>query len=642
MKKYLALLCLIPLIFIVRANAFVFCEEATTTTCTACPDVSEIIYEIYNSRQYPFYFVSLVADKNSDANERVNEYNVYGYPTLFFDGGYEVIFGKKSKSDYINAIEKSIERKRANIKISMRVIWRDSRLNISLEIENGEDRIYEGYLKVYVVEPLSRWKDAKGNPFHFALLGYAFKDRISIEKNGRMKINANWNEPTSKENVMAIAVVFSNQSETRYSYPPTNTHPFSAHFVDACVASPPAEDAPPALYFLKKPEEVWGYRNVSFEWSGEDEGEILYSYKLNDGDWSEWSYVKRVEYNLSDGEYEFFLRGKDNIGQISEISYRFSVDTSPPKVVYHYPENKSENIPVHASITIKFSHEMNKSVEIEIFPNAPYSIEWKNEKELILKPYLEHETTYTIKIKNASRTSGQKMAEFYFSFKTSPADIISPEIVYVEPFDSELYEFIKIKFSKQMNTILHNAIRIEPFIPFTYEWKENDSLLLIYLKYYVPGKYNVKITKYMEDKNGNTLDSEYSFSFSITNPSILSTNIINGEENVSIHEIVEIKFSNKMNESSVEKNLFVYPPSKTFYEWNGNRLILKIEFEKGKKYFINISKNAEDARGLNLIEDFSLSFTTEKEIERKNEAPSFSFTLILISFLIFYLVRKRK
>ncbi|MEM2583782.1 MAG: Ig-like domain-containing protein [Candidatus Thermoplasmatota archaeon] len=641
MKKYIALIPFILLFFFLKANANVFCEEATTTTCTVCPDVSDIIYEIYNSHQYPFYFVSLVADKSSDANERVNEYNVYGYPTAFFDGGYEVIFGKKSKADYINAIEKSLLRSRANINLSIKVIWRNERLDISVEIENRESKNYSGFLKVYVVEPVSRWKDARGNPFHFALLGYAIKKEINIEKNDKIRINATWGEQTNRENIMAIAVIFRNQSEIRYSDPPSNTHAFSANFVDACVASSPTEDMPPYIYFTKKPMET-GYRNITFEWDGEDESEILYSYRLSNEEWSGWSKNRKAEYNLSDGEYEFFLRAKDSIGQISEISYKFLIDTSSPRVVYHYPENKSENIPTHASIIIKFSHEMNKSIEIEISPQASFFLEWKNEKELIVNPILEYNTLYTVKIKNANRISGQKMDEFYFSFFTSLPDNIPPEVIYAEPLNSELYEFIKIKFSEPMNSLLHNAIKIEPFIPFNYEWKENDSLLLIYPKYYIPGEYNVTITEYIEDKNGNPLSKNFSFSFSIKNPLILSTNIPDGEENVSIHETIEIKFSHKMNKSSVEENLFIYPSSKAVFEWNENNLIIKIDFERGKNYFVNISKNAKDERGLNLKEDFSLSFSTEKEIERVNETPSFSFTLLLLSFLIFYILRKRK
>ncbi|MEM2935518.1 MAG: Ig-like domain-containing protein, partial [Candidatus Thermoplasmatota archaeon] len=234
------------------------------------------------------------------------------------------------------------------------------------------------------------------------------------------------------------------------------------------------------------------------------------------------------------------------------------------------------------------------------------------------------------------------MDEFYFSFFTSLPDNIPPEVIYAEPLNSELYEFIKIKFSEPMNSLLHNAIKIEPFIPFNYEWKENDSLLLIYPKYYIPGEYNVTITEYIEDKNGNPLSKNFSFSFSIKNPLILSTNIPDGEENVSIHETIEIKFSHKMNKSSVEENLFIYPPTEVIFEWNENNLIIKIDFERGKNYFVNISKNAKDERGLNLKEDFSLSFSTEKEIEREKEAPSFSFILLLLSFLIFYILRKRK
>lgn len=84
MKKYILIVALFLAIFAIKAKANIFCEEMTATTCKACPDVAEILHEIYASNQYPFYYVAMVVDKNEIANERAKEYNVYGYPTCFF------------------------------------------------------------------------------------------------------------------------------------------------------------------------------------------------------------------------------------------------------------------------------------------------------------------------------------------------------------------------------------------------------------------------------------------------------------------------------------------------------------------------------------------------------------------------------
>jgi len=59
MKKYLLLvISFIAFLAIAEVKANIFCEEATTTTCKACPAVSEIIYEIYKRVSILFCFLS--------------------------------------------------------------------------------------------------------------------------------------------------------------------------------------------------------------------------------------------------------------------------------------------------------------------------------------------------------------------------------------------------------------------------------------------------------------------------------------------------------------------------------------------------------------------------------------------------------
>ncbi len=659
MKKYILLAIIFIAIFAVsKSKAVVFCEEATATTCVACPDVSQIIYEIYKSHEYPFYFISLVADKNDEAYDRVNEYNIYGYPTAFFDGGYEVVFGKQDKQDYINAIEQCLQRERANIEATLNVRWNGNGINVDLLLKNKENEGYEGYLKVYVVEPTSRWKDYDGNPYHFGFLGYAINKEIYIEAGGELKEQSIWNASNegyevSKDNIMAIAVVFNKASSTGYSDPPYNRRQFSAHYVDVCVASSPPADEPPLLQFIKKPSAVEGYRNVSFKWSGEDDfGDVLFSYMLKgyEEEWHDWSEETNISYyNLPDGDYEFLLRGKDNVGQISQIEWAFTIDTSPPKVIDTYPKADARNIPVYVSIKIKFSHEMNKSsVEngISISPTIDYTIQWKDGNEVIIKPSsLQYETMYTISIKNALRISGQKMNDYSFSFETSSADTEAPKILYTEPFAEELYGDIKIKFSEPMDNVLHNAIIINPWVPYIYRWEDNDTLLLIKLKEYLPGNYTVEITKFMEDKAGNPIEKNYTFYFFITLPHVVYTNINNGDKNVPVHTKVKIKFSHEMNKSSVENGISIHPECKYYVSWDGNILVITPELKKGTKYFVNISKDAKDIRNISLSKEFSLSFTTEKEMERDeeetNQTPSFTLPLLIVSMLILLLRRKR-
>ncbi len=41
----------------------VFIEEGTATWCPNCPNAAEALFSMYNSSDYPFYYVALVWDR---------------------------------------------------------------------------------------------------------------------------------------------------------------------------------------------------------------------------------------------------------------------------------------------------------------------------------------------------------------------------------------------------------------------------------------------------------------------------------------------------------------------------------------------------------------------------------------------------
>ena len=72
----------------------VLVEKATSTTCPYCPAMANALYSIYNSDDYPFYYVSLVTNKNQNARTYLKQtYNYKYVPTAYFDGGYSVLVG---------------------------------------------------------------------------------------------------------------------------------------------------------------------------------------------------------------------------------------------------------------------------------------------------------------------------------------------------------------------------------------------------------------------------------------------------------------------------------------------------------------------------------------------------------------------
>lgn len=118
----------------------VFVEEATATWCPYCPAMATALYNIYNSGDYPWYFTALVSDMNSQAAQRLGEYNVYGYPTAFFDGGYQVyVGGSSSESVYRSRIQNSGHRVVPDLNLSVSVSYIGSGdLQIDVDITNNE------------------------------------------------------------------------------------------------------------------------------------------------------------------------------------------------------------------------------------------------------------------------------------------------------------------------------------------------------------------------------------------------------------------------------------------------------------------------------------------------------------------------
>jgi thiol-disulfide isomerase/thioredoxin len=119
----------------------VFCEEATATWCPYCPAAAEGIYSVYQSGDYPFYFVALIADKVETAYDYlVDDYNLAGYPTAFFDGGYKVIVGASSENTYKKRVETSAKRDVHEMNLSISVVWKGNGvIDIAVIIKNNEE-----------------------------------------------------------------------------------------------------------------------------------------------------------------------------------------------------------------------------------------------------------------------------------------------------------------------------------------------------------------------------------------------------------------------------------------------------------------------------------------------------------------------
>jgi len=214
----------------------VFVEEGSFTNCQYCPIVAKMLYELYSSGNYKFYYVTLIKANEKAANRLDNEYNLSGLPTVFIDGGYKVIMGGlHEKSEYAQVIRDAELRSVPKIQIDI-VAEYDNNTNELLSevlIKNIDNEPYNGRLRVYLTEKISRWSGPGGDPYHFGFLDYLINEEISVDtdKNVSYSVTEDISD-LDPENLMVIAVIFNSEKKQGYSDPPKNKKPFDAYYAD--------------------------------------------------------------------------------------------------------------------------------------------------------------------------------------------------------------------------------------------------------------------------------------------------------------------------------------------------------------------------------------------------------------------------
>jgi hypothetical protein len=269
----------------------VFAEYGTQTTCGYCKYAHGALKLIYSNGWYPFYYVSLITNKNTHAMSRIIGYNLYGYPTVYFDGGYEVDVGAGSipgaMAEYNSSIITCGSRTVPDIFTTLNVDWLgDAQMDIQVSVHNNGSAPYAGHIRVYVTEfgsTISGWVDTAGNPYTFAFLDYAFDTPISISGGGTWSNSKSWDGHDYNDgyghsfgdiqygNIVVLAAVFNATVHQGYSYPPSS-YPFDAYYVDDATGVRVGSNTPPKTPSSPNPSN--GSTDVSLtkqlSWTGGD------------------------------------------------------------------------------------------------------------------------------------------------------------------------------------------------------------------------------------------------------------------------------------------------------------------------------------------------------------------------------------
>jgi len=144
------------------------------------------------------------------------------------------------------------DRIRISVITGIAIVLLLSSISVGMEertsIQTNSTIPYEGIVRIYIVEPISRWNNYNGEPYHFGFLDFAYNDALSLEFEETYIDSITWDsynagyDTIQEDNILVIATVFNPKIHKGFSNPPMK-YPFEAHFVDACAAATPGNTA---------------------------------------------------------------------------------------------------------------------------------------------------------------------------------------------------------------------------------------------------------------------------------------------------------------------------------------------------------------------------------------------------------------
>jgi len=261
---------------------------------------------------------------------------------------------------------------------------------------------FNGRLRAYIVEKTSRWQTSSGADYHFGLLDYAYNSELSLDPGEAYYETTTWDGAAhgfgdiSSNNIMIIAAVFDEtldyvvntavgepssppsivpvpHQNISYSYRLVNYENIWSDWSENTTITYEdlsdgeynfqvkakngiGEEDPPTTWpftldqilpnttLLSGPEGVIEYRDVFFEWIGDDTttsvNDLEYSTILEGYDtiWSPWSSSTSRSYSfLTRGDYEFKVKTRDQAGNQDNTpatrSFTVDLEAIPPETI---------------------------------------------------------------------------------------------------------------------------------------------------------------------------------------------------------------------------------------------------------------------------------------------------------------------
>jgi hypothetical protein len=173
---------------------------------------------------------------------------------------------------------------------------------------------------------------------------------------------------------------------------------------------------------------------------------------------------------------------------------------------------------------------------------------------------------------------------------------------------------IEVAFSEPVDAAAADAVDIEPAVPGTASWSGSTLIFTPSDPLELEGEYTVTVASGIRDPAGNEM-SELPQPFTFVTagrPTVVETTPADDADGVPLADPIEIRFSSLMDTASVEDRLELRPTFPHELRWSGELLeIVPSEpLRADRDYAITIGGEAADVAGVQLGDEFSLSFRT--------------------------------
>ena len=206
-------------------------ELFVTTWCQYCPSTEDEAVKLNYEYRSNFFFISMVCDVNDKADQRSRDYFVESYPTAIFDGGY-----RDERSGNADTFEGHIEdcgnRNDYAVDLEVRMEKGDGNnidVGYTARYNDAFPPFFDCYLRVYIVEKVSRHVNNEDQQIPYGFLDYAFDKDLRLVTQTDQSESTTWDaSDCDLDNLIVIGAIFDKSTGTeRYSVQSASTEKYA-------------------------------------------------------------------------------------------------------------------------------------------------------------------------------------------------------------------------------------------------------------------------------------------------------------------------------------------------------------------------------------------------------------------------------